>query len=138
MLMSIWASDKVRLTENFVSTEFKSRTYPVIFIDTELVKILQGIRNALGKPINVSSGFRTETHNKSVGGSKNSAHLMGKAADIWVAGTSARDVARIAAALYGRTIAIGCHEKENYVHIDIVYAGNWYLNSLVNKVRSFE
>lgn len=138
MLMSIWSTDKVRLTDNFVSTEFKSRTYPVVFVDTDLVKVLQGIRNAIGKPVHVNSGYRTETHNKSVGGSKNSAHLLGKAADIWVNGTSAREIAKIAAALYGKTIAIGCHDKENYVHIDIVYAGNWYLNSLVNKVRSFE
>ena len=138
MLMSIWANDKVQLTENFKSAEFKSRNYPVVFIDTDLVKILQGIRNAFGKPVNINSGFRTYEHNKSVGGSTNSAHLLGKAADISIRGIKAADLARGAAALYGRTSAIGLHEPENYVHIDIVYAGNWYRNELTNKVRWFE
>lgn len=138
MLLSFWSTDKVQLTENFKSNEFKSRDYPVIFVDTELVKVLQGIRTALNAPITVNSGFRSEAHNKSVKGSKNSAHLMGKAADISCRQWSARKIAQIASALYGRTIAIGLHEEENYVHIDVIYAGNWYDGTLSHKVRRFD
>ena len=45
-------------------------------------KILDPLREAYGKPIVVSSGFRCEKLNKAVGGSKTSQHKTGQAADI--------------------------------------------------------
>ncbi len=45
-------------------------------------KILQPLREAWGKPIKVSSGYRCPTLNSQVGGVKNSDHLHGCAADI--------------------------------------------------------
>lgn len=44
--------------------------------------ILQPIRTKYGKPIYVSSGFRSEALNKYVGGVKTSQHRLGEAADI--------------------------------------------------------
>lgn len=44
--------------------------------------VLQPIRNEYGKPIIVTSGYRSEAVNKAVGGVKNSQHLKGQAADI--------------------------------------------------------
>lgn len=44
--------------------------------------ILDPLRQAYGKPINVNSGYRSKALNKSVGGVSNSQHLEGKAADI--------------------------------------------------------
>lgn len=52
----------------------------------ELALFLDGIREAWGKPVYVSSGFRNEKINKAVGGVATSAHLRGDAADIYVAG----------------------------------------------------
>ena len=49
----------------------------------ELVKnILDPLREAYGKPIIVTSGFRCEKLNKIVKGSKTSQHLTGEAVDI--------------------------------------------------------
>lgn len=45
-------------------------------------KFLQPLRNDLGLPINVSSGYRCSRLNIAVGGSSTSAHLIGYAADI--------------------------------------------------------
>ncbi len=45
-------------------------------------KILDPLREAYGKPIIVSSGFRCEKLNTAVGGSKTSQHKTGQAADI--------------------------------------------------------
>ena len=42
---------------------------------------LQKIRDMLGKPIIITSGWRSVEHNKAIGGAKNSQHLYGKAAD---------------------------------------------------------
>lgn len=46
------------------------------------VEILQPLRDVWGKPITVSSGFRSERLNQVVGGSADSQHLAGEAADI--------------------------------------------------------
>lgn len=48
--------------------------------------ILQPIRDRYGKPIIVTSGFRSEAVNKAVGGAKNSQHRLGEAADLKVGG----------------------------------------------------
>ena len=54
---------------------------------TELIRtILQPIRDAYGKPIYVSSGYRCEKLNKAVGGVPTSQHVRGEAADIYVKG----------------------------------------------------
>lgn len=125
------------VSTNFKVKEFKSRTCPVVFIDGELIRVLQGLRAVLGCPINVNSGYRTETHNKAVGGSTNSAHLLGKAADISCGNIPANKVAQVAYRTYGKQIAIGLHEKENYVHIDVLYRGNFYKETVKNKVSKF-
>lgn len=44
--------------------------------------ILQPIRDKYGKPITVTSGFRSPSVNRLVGGSANSQHCKGEAADI--------------------------------------------------------
>ena len=46
--------------------------------------ILDPVRKAYGKPINVSSGFRCALLNSAVGGVDNSQHLQGLAADLQV------------------------------------------------------
>lgn len=47
-----------------------------------LADYLDGIREKLGKPILVNSGFRCPVLNKAVGGVANSQHLKGLAADV--------------------------------------------------------
>lgn len=50
---------------------------------TRLVDVvLDPLREAYGKPIVVSSGYRCDKLNKAVGGDKNSHHLFGMAADM--------------------------------------------------------
>lgn len=44
--------------------------------------VLDPLRKAMGSPIYVTSGFRTEQLNKELGGSKTSQHMKGEAADI--------------------------------------------------------
>ena len=45
-------------------------------------EVLDPVREKLGMPIVVNSGYRCEKHNKDVGGVRNSQHLRGEAADI--------------------------------------------------------
>ena len=51
--------------------------------------VLDPLRRHLGKPVRVTSGFRTEALNKAIKGSKTSAHRYGLAADIKVSGLDA-------------------------------------------------
>ena len=49
---------------------------------TELANGLEKVRELLGHPIHVNSAYRGPKVNSAVGGSKNSAHMRGWAADI--------------------------------------------------------
>ena len=51
------------------------------------MEVLQPLRDFLGKPVVISSGYRSEEVNKAVGGVKRSQHLKGEAADIHVENT---------------------------------------------------
>lgn len=48
----------------------------------EHAQMMQELRDWYGKPLNVSSWYRTATFNKKCGGASNSAHLDGRATDI--------------------------------------------------------
>lgn len=49
-------------------------------------EVLDPLRELIGKPIHVTSGYRCEEVNSRVGGAHNSQHIDGKAADIRVPG----------------------------------------------------
>lgn len=57
-------------------------SFEVAFNLYDTACFLQNLRNLIGMPIVVTSGYRSEAVNKAVGGAKNSAHLRGGAADI--------------------------------------------------------
>lgn len=54
--------------------------------------VLDPLREALGRPVNINSGFRSEAVNKAVGGSSSSQHRYGEAADIVVPGLTVEQV----------------------------------------------
>ncbi|RRN78535.1 peptidase M15 [Pseudoxanthomonas sp. SGD-10] len=56
--------------------------------------ILQPLRDALGKPVIVNSGYRSAAVNRAVGGAATSQHRTGEAADIVVKGMSPEALAR--------------------------------------------
>ena len=81
----------VQLTRNFKLEEFlKLATHPdnvpgmqvVTNLQYGVSTILQPLRDKLGMPIIINSGYRNPAYNASVGGVKNSQHLTGCAADI--------------------------------------------------------
>ena len=79
------------MTENFKKIEFDCKCgcempEDVLVNITKLANQLQYVRDNVARPININSGYRCEAHNKSVGGSENSQHLIGKAADIVIQG----------------------------------------------------
>lgn len=60
-----------------------------------IVYCLQPVRNAIDKPMIITSGYRCTKLNKLVGGVKNSHHLIGCAADFIVAGLNPSEIINI-------------------------------------------
>lgn len=58
-----------------------------------VAEVLELVRALVGRPVSVSSGYRSPAVNRAVGGSKNSAHVKGLAADITVPGMTAKELA---------------------------------------------
>ena len=48
----------------------------------KLIEAMDKVRHEYGKPLKVSSGYRPSAVNSSIGGAKNSAHMMCQAVDI--------------------------------------------------------
>lgn len=80
--------------------------------------VLDPLREAYGKPITVTSGYRCKELNRAVGGVSNSQHVSGCAADITVNSRSGnRDLMRLAVKL-GLPIDQAIDEKDfQWVHI---------------------
>lgn len=56
--------------------------------------VLQPLRDSIGKPVYITSGFRSAAVNRAVGGVAGSQHRSGQAADIQVEGMSSTALAR--------------------------------------------
>lgn len=106
------------ISKNFRVREFacKDGSDPV-FIDDDLVSVLQQIRDHFGKAVTITSAFRTASHNKKVGGATYSQHLYGTAADIKVSGVTASAVADFAETLMPNTGGIGRYST--FTHVDV-------------------
>lgn len=56
--------------------------------------VLQPLRDDIGEPLRINSGFRTQRLNQKIGGAKNSQHMRGEAADIEAAHLNNRELAQ--------------------------------------------
>ena len=97
-----------KLSANFTVAEFacKDCSDPV-FVDSSLAALLQKIRDHFGRPVVITSGYRTAAHNRSVGGAAYSQHLYGRAADIRVQGIPVEQLAAYAETCLPGTGGIG-------------------------------
>ena len=116
-----------QLSPAFRVREFRCRDgTDTILIDEGLVVLLQCIREHFGKPVYITSGYRTAAHNAAVDGSKSSQHLLGRAADFYVEGVPVAAVAAYAETLLPSRGGIGRYPKDaahpkrstGWVHID--------------------
>lgn len=90
---------------------------PVVFIDENLVTILDILRNKLGKPVIITSGYRTPEWNKRCEGAKYSYHMRGMAADIRVDGITPKKVANELNAIVPDECGIIVYNS--WVHFDV-------------------
>ncbi len=106
------------LSKNFLVREFACQDgTDTIFVAPELVEVLQKIRDHFGRAVTINSGYRTEAHNKRVGGAPYSRHKYGVAADIAVSGVAPLEVARYAQTLLPDKGGVGLYKWG--VHVDV-------------------
>jgi uncharacterized protein YcbK (DUF882 family) len=85
-------------------------------VDAQLLEALEAVRQFYGLPVTVNSGCRCAAHNQRVGGSPNSQHLLGRAADIAVKGVSPTAVANYLEQTFKGRYGIGRYPT--FTHID--------------------
>ena len=106
--------NNIRISKNFKLREFQSPNGEVK-IHSELLDKLQKLRDHFGRPVIITSGYRTPEHNRAVGGAPDSQHLYGRAADIVVRGVPHDEVYRQAIRLGFR----GVGRYNTHTHVDV-------------------
>jgi hypothetical protein len=94
-------------------------------------QLLDPLRAALGEPLVINSGFRSEAVNRAVGGSSSSDHRLGLAADVSIASQpDSRSRARVILATLRRynlpfdQIIWYTPDQSSHVHLGIRRSGN--------------
>ena len=116
----------MRLEKNFILSEFKCKDgsdVPDSMLDNVklLAKNLQVLRDEIGKPIRVISGYRSPKYNRKIGGARKSQHMTAKAADIKIKGMTPAEVKSTIVRLIkeGKMMSGGIGLYRTFTHYDV-------------------
>lgn len=122
----------MKLTPNFILSEFACKDgtpVPAKYYNNvkELAKNLQVLRDYIGEPIHLNSGYRTPSYNRRIGGASKSQHLTASAADITAKNFSPRQIKAIIEKLIkqGKMKNGGIGLYMGFVHVDIGPPRRW-------------
>jgi len=88
-------------------------------MDYDLVLVLEDLREHFDSPVTITSWNRCDVHNKSIGGSDNSQHTLGKAADVVVKDVKVSEVHTYLIGKYQDRYGIGLYTLDGFVHVDV-------------------
>lgn len=118
-----------RSGDKYISVHFKVKEFQchngtdTVYIDSDLLQMLEQVRAYFGKPVYITSGYRTEEYNKSVGGATHSYHVKGMASDIQVSGVSPDRVYQYCNSTFTNS---GVGKYNSFTHIDCRgYRARW-------------
>jgi zinc D-Ala-D-Ala carboxypeptidase len=94
-----------------------------LIVDDDALGKLQSLREYLGKPLILTSAYRSASHNKRVGGAKASKHMEGIAFDVRMENHDPH-VFEAAARAVGFT-GFGYYRKSGFMHVDTGPARSW-------------
>ena len=116
----------MKLTENFSKEEFDSKDGAEMPCDvleniSKLATQLQILRDYTNLPININSGYRSVEHNRDIGGTSKSQHILGKAADIVIKGMTPDETRALIEFLIDNEILNikGLGSYDTFTHLDI-------------------
>lgn len=119
-------SDHFSWSEMCVDTRYWGKRYPNLPGEKEqenirnlVTNVLEPIREIIGKPMVITSGFRNQQNNFLVGGVRTSQHLKGEAADFYVKDLSS---VRILRTILESDMKIPfdqliCYQAKNFIHV---------------------
>ena len=108
----------VKITDHFRVKEFACKdNTPIVFVNEYLAVLLDIARDKIGKPITITSGYRTVNHNAKVGGAKYSYHTRGMAADVRANGIKPKELAEVLNSIVPNSCGIIVYES--WVHFDV-------------------
>jgi uncharacterized protein YcbK (DUF882 family) len=111
------------LSEHFSRREFACKDgCGFDSVDPDLIDALEELREVVGRPVTINSGCRCWRHNADIGGSAQSLHLVGRAADIVIVGVSPESVAWIA---YALELFSGIKRYGTWAHVDVREGARW-------------
>ncbi len=104
---------------NFSPDELRCKETGELAMDEDFMDRLQALRTEFGKPMTITSGFRSAKHSAERRKAKPGAHAQGKAVDIALMGEDAYELVNLAVR-FGFT-GIGVSQKAGgarYIHLD--------------------
>lgn len=114
---SVKTQGNTKISKHFRVREFACKDgTDSVMISSELVWTLEKIREHFNRPIIINSAYRTPNHNKAVGGSPSSRHLLGQAADIVVKDVPPSTVYAFCSSLL-TTGGVG--KYDTFTHVDV-------------------
>lgn len=94
-----------------------------LIVDEDAMNRLQALRDALGKPLLLTSAYRSPQHNRAVGGAKASKHMEGIAFDVRMEN---HDPHRFEAAARAAGFSgFGYYPRSGFMHIDTGPKRSW-------------
>lgn len=108
---------------NFHPSEVCTPDTKAVVIYVPFMDALQRVRTRFGKPMHMTSVYRSPAHNKRVGGVPGSQHVKGKAGDCALQRLSDGPVLERIARDEGMT-GIGRYPGKRFIHMDLRSGGN--------------
>jgi lysozyme len=118
--------EDIQLSTNFHLREFtcKCGRCQNQLVSQKMIKLLQEMREIIGRPLFIRSAYRCYTHNRNVGGATRSRHLVGDAVDVVLLNEDEASSFIALARRVGFT-GIGDGRNRGFIHVDLGHPRTW-------------
>lgn len=106
------------LYPNFSESEFACRETGECNMDADFMFQLQALRSKYGKPMIISSGYRSPRHSIEASKEKAGVHTMGKACDVLVSGEDAMRLLGFAIQCGFTGVGVKQKGSSRFIHLD--------------------